>query len=147
MHLDATFWFGADARPAFENMGPCRCLQTAFHLDAYLVVYSPRIKGPEVFQQSVLPFGFVASATAFLRVAQAIWKIGTTFFLEFNRRFCCLRSSIWTWNWACCCWTDWRVGSHPLTKPPMPGCWGSELAVEFHIDGSTCPWGVVQVRR
>ena len=49
----------------------------AFHLDAYLVVYCPRTKGPDVFQQSVLPFGSVASVTAFLRVAQAIWKIGT----------------------------------------------------------------------
>ena len=49
----------------------------AFSLDSYLVVYSPRSKGPEVFQQSVLPFGSVASVTAFLRVAQAIWKIGT----------------------------------------------------------------------
>lgn len=37
----------------------------AFNLDSYLVVYSPRSKGPQVFQQSVLPFGSVASVTAF----------------------------------------------------------------------------------
>ena len=49
----------------------------AFRLDSYLVVFSPESKGPEVFQQSVLPFGSVASVTAFLRVAQAIWKLGT----------------------------------------------------------------------
>ena len=49
----------------------------AFRLDSYLVVFSPVSKGPEVFQQSVLPFGSVASVTAFLRVAQAIWKLGT----------------------------------------------------------------------
>ena len=43
-----------------------------FHLDSYLVVNCPRIKGSEVFQQSVLPFGSVASVTPFLRVVQAI---------------------------------------------------------------------------
>lgn len=49
----------------------------AFRLDSYLVVFSPVSNAPEVFQQSVLPFGSVASVTAFLRVAQAIWKLGT----------------------------------------------------------------------
>ena len=49
----------------------------AFRLDSYLVVFSPVSNGPEVFQQSVLPFGSVASVTAFLRVAQAVWKLGT----------------------------------------------------------------------
>ena len=51
-----------------------RCL---YDLDAYLVVYCPETRKPEVFKQKVLPFGSVASVTAFLRVSQAIWKIGT----------------------------------------------------------------------
>ena len=40
----------------------------AFAKDAYLV-YSPSSRGLEIYQQRVLPFGSVASVTAFLRVA------------------------------------------------------------------------------
>lgn len=52
----------------------------AFDLDAYLAVYCPT--GPttnkaEIFQQRVLPFGSVASVTAFLRVAHGVWKLGS----------------------------------------------------------------------
>ena len=50
----------------------------AYASDAYLVVHSSVSKGPEVFQQKVLPFGSVASVTAFLRICcgRIIW---TTF--------------------------------------------------------------------
>ena len=46
-------------------------------MDSFLVVFSPLTKGPEIYQQKVLPFGSVASVTAFLRVALALWKVGT----------------------------------------------------------------------
>ena len=49
----------------------------AFEMDSFLVVYSPLSKGPEVYRQRVLPFGSVASVTAFLRLALALWKVGT----------------------------------------------------------------------
>ena len=49
----------------------------AFEMDSFLVVFSPLTKGPEIYQQKVLPFGSVASVTAFLRVALALWKVGT----------------------------------------------------------------------
>ena len=48
----------------------------AFSQDAYLVVFCPATNKAEVFQQKVLPFGSVASVTAFLRVAHGIWKLG-----------------------------------------------------------------------
>ena len=51
--------------------------EEAFELDSYLVVYSPAARGPEVYKQRVLPFGSVASVTAFLRLSLALWKIGT----------------------------------------------------------------------
>lgn len=41
---------------------------SAYDLDAFLIVFSPTKGGPEIFRQSVLPFGSVASVTAFLRV-------------------------------------------------------------------------------
>ena len=49
----------------------------AYASDAYLVVHSSVSKGPEVFQQKVLPFGSVASVTAFLRISHALWKLGS----------------------------------------------------------------------
>ena len=49
----------------------------AFSQDAYLVVFCPDTNRAEVFQQKVLPFGSVASVTAFLRVAHGIWKLGS----------------------------------------------------------------------
>jgi ribonuclease HI len=48
----------------------------AFSNDAFLAVYNPKTCKAEVFQQKVLPFGSVASVTAFLRVAHGLWKIG-----------------------------------------------------------------------
>jgi len=48
----------------------------AFSQDAYLVVFCPDTSKAEVFQQRVLPFGSVASVTAFLRVAHGIWRLG-----------------------------------------------------------------------
>ena len=49
----------------------------AFELDSYLVVYNPHLNRPEVYQQKVPPFGSIASVTAFLRCALAIWDIGS----------------------------------------------------------------------
>ena len=46
----------------------------AFDLDSYLAVYDPSC----FFKQCVLPFGSIASVTAFLRVSLALWKVGST---------------------------------------------------------------------
>lgn len=51
---------------------------TACHLDGYLVVSNPRTKTAEIYRQNVLPFGSIASVTAFLRCSLAIWHIGST---------------------------------------------------------------------
>ena len=48
----------------------------AFDNDGFLAVYNPSEKRAEIFQQKVLPFGSVASVTAFLRVAHGIRKVG-----------------------------------------------------------------------
>ena len=40
----------------------------AFHLDSYLAVYDPGCSSAKIFKQCVLPFGSIASVTAFLRV-------------------------------------------------------------------------------
>ena len=50
---------------------------TAFELDAFLVVHNPLSGQPEIYQQKVLPFGSIASVTAFLRCALAIWHLGS----------------------------------------------------------------------
>eukprot|EP00435_Cladocopium_sp_Y103_P055827 s954_g18.t1 len=50
----------------------------AFDLDSFLAVFDPSNSEAQIFQQKVLPFGSVASVTAFLRVSLAIWKIGTS---------------------------------------------------------------------
>eukprot|EP00435_Cladocopium_sp_Y103_P057043 s365_g19.t1 len=47
-----------------------------FEMDAFLVVYNPNTQKAEVYQQRVLPFGSIASVTAFLRCSLAIWHIG-----------------------------------------------------------------------
>ena len=50
----------------------------AFEVDSFLVVYNPVQNQAEIFQQRVLPFGSIASVTAFLRISLALWKIGST---------------------------------------------------------------------
>lgn len=50
---------------------------SAFAMDSYLVVFNPSETKPEIYQQKVLPFGSIASVTAFLRCALALWHIGT----------------------------------------------------------------------
>ena len=50
----------------------------AFHLDSYLAVYDPECSSAKIFKQCVLPFGSIASVTAFLRVSLALWKVGST---------------------------------------------------------------------
>ena len=47
----------------------------AFHLDSYLAVYDPSCSSAKIFKQCVLPFGSIASVTAFLRVSLALWKV------------------------------------------------------------------------
>lgn len=49
----------------------------AYNMDSYIVVFNPNEGRPEVFQQAVLPFGSVASVTAFLRCAMGLWTIGS----------------------------------------------------------------------
>ena len=51
--------------------------EEAYSMDSYIVVYNPGSGLPEIFQQAVLPFGSVASVTAFLRCALGIWHIGS----------------------------------------------------------------------
>lgn len=53
----------------------------AYAQDSYLAVYNPDTGLAEVFQQKVLPFGSIASVTAFLRVAHGIWKLGAELLL------------------------------------------------------------------
>ena len=50
----------------------------AFHLHSYLAVYDPDCSSAKIFKQCVLPFGSIASVTAFLRVSLALWKVGST---------------------------------------------------------------------
>jgi ribonuclease HI len=52
--------------------------EEAYMLDSFLVVYAPETKGPEIYRQKVLPFGSVASVTAFLRISLAVWKLGVS---------------------------------------------------------------------
>jgi hypothetical protein len=51
---------------------------SAYQLDSFLVVYNPHTEEAEIYQQRVLPFGSVASVTAFLRCSMAIWHIGSS---------------------------------------------------------------------
>ena len=64
----------------------------AFDLDSYLAVFDPGTS------QRVLPFGSVASVTAFLRVSLALWKIGSSLLhimwsVYFDDFLCLARSS------------------------------------------------------
>ena len=70
----------------------------AFHLDSYLAVYDPESSSAKIFKQCVLPFGSIASVTAFLRVSLALWKIGTALLhllwsVYFDDFLCLARSS------------------------------------------------------
>ena len=49
---------------------------SACEMDGYLVVYNPHTQKAEIYRQHVLPFGSIASVTAFLRCSLAIWHIG-----------------------------------------------------------------------
>eukprot|EP00438_Fugacium_kawagutii_P007317 Skav235711 [mRNA] locus=scaffold280:474141:480364:- [translate_table: standard] len=48
----------------------------AYQRDAFLAVFCPSSGKAEVFRQKVLPFGSIASVTAFLRVSLALWAVG-----------------------------------------------------------------------
>ena len=70
----------------------------AFHLDSYLAVYDPGCSSAEIFKQCVLPFGSIASVTAFLGVSLALWKVGSTLLhlmwpVYFDDFLCLARSS------------------------------------------------------
>ena len=71
LQLSAKTWDLADAYKQIPLS------DQAFERDAYLAVFCPNTNRAEIFQQKVLPFGSVASVTAFLRVAHGIWKVGT----------------------------------------------------------------------
>ena len=70
----------------------------AFDLDSYLAVFDPGASSAKIFKQRVLPFGSVASVTAFLRVSLALWKIGSSLLhimwsVYFDDFLCLSRSS------------------------------------------------------
>ena len=70
----------------------------AFHLDSYLAVYDLSCSSAKIFKQCVLPFGSIASVTAFLRVSLALWKVGSTLLhlmwsVYFDDFLCLSRSS------------------------------------------------------
>eukprot|EP00438_Fugacium_kawagutii_P028097 Skav236590 [mRNA] locus=scaffold415:10761:12503:+ [translate_table: standard] len=46
--------------------------------DAFLAVCCPDTRKAEVFRQKVLPFGSIASVTAFLRASLALWAVGNS---------------------------------------------------------------------
>ena len=70
--LVATCW---DLSDAYYKQVPLS--DEAFDLDSYLAVYYPDANLAKIVKQSVLPFGSIASVTAFLRVPHAIRKVGS----------------------------------------------------------------------
>ena len=42
------------------------------------MIYNPNTGEPEIYKQAVLPFGSIASVTAFLRCAMGIWHVGSS---------------------------------------------------------------------
>ena len=50
----------------------------AYECDSYIVIFNPVTAKPEVYKQAVLPFGSIASVTAFLRCAMGIWHVGSS---------------------------------------------------------------------
>ena len=70
----------------------------AYHLDSCLAVYDPDCLSAKIFKQCVLPFGSIASVTAFLRVSLALWKVGSALLhllwsVYFDDFLCLARSS------------------------------------------------------
>ena len=70
----------------------------AFHLDSYLAVYDPESSSAKIFKQCGLPFGSIASVTAFPRVSLALWKVGSALLhllwsVYFDDFLCLARSS------------------------------------------------------
>ena len=51
---------------------------SAYESDSYIVIYNPNTGEPEIYKQAVLPFGSIASVTAFLRCAMGIWHVGSS---------------------------------------------------------------------
>ena len=70
----------------------------AFHLHSYLAVFDPSCSSAKIFKKGVLPFGSIASVTAFLPVSLALWKVGSTLLhpmwsVYFHDFLCLARSS------------------------------------------------------
>ena len=61
-----------DLHKAYKNLA---LSQDALQ-DAYLAVYNPESRQPEIFGQYVLPFGACASVNGFCRVSHGVWAIG-----------------------------------------------------------------------
>ena len=70
--LVATWW---DLSDAYKQVP---LSDEAYDLDSYLAVYDPSTRTAKIFKHSVLPFGSIASVTAFLRVSLAILKVGAS---------------------------------------------------------------------
>ena len=93
----------------------------AFNLDSYLAVFDPGASSAKIFKQRVLPFGSVASVTAFLRVSLALWKIGSSLlhimWLVYFDDFLCLSRSSESKHVDFCVSTlfsllGWKVSEH-----------------------------------
>ncbi len=66
-----------DLSDAYEQVPLCD-EASDLDLDSCLAVCDPGCSSAKIFKQRVLPFGSIASVTAFLRVSLALWKIGST---------------------------------------------------------------------
>ena len=71
MNLVAKCW---DLASAYKQIP---LSDSAYESDSYIVIFNPITKKPEVYKQAVLPFGSIASVTAFLRCAMGIWHVGS----------------------------------------------------------------------
>ena len=79
---------GAGSRDKMELVAKCWDLasaykqiplsDSAYETDSYIVIFNPDSNKPEIYKQAVLPFGSIASVTAFLRCAMGIWHVGST---------------------------------------------------------------------
>eukprot|EP00435_Cladocopium_sp_Y103_P014075 s1805_g3.t1 len=65
-----------DLRKAYKNLP----IAESSLDDAYICVFSPKVKEPLAFQTLVLPFGARAAVMGFCRTSYAIWRIGVVLF-------------------------------------------------------------------
>ena len=109
-------------------LGLIRCIQTSSIVRrsirfGLLAVFDPGASSAKIFKQRVLPFGSVASVTAFLRVSLALWKIGSSLlhimWSVYFDDFLCLARSSKSRHVDFCVSTlfshlGWRVSEHKL---------------------------------